>query len=155
MGEFSAIQSFTRGPPVPRFLNHGRAARATFDMEPLPMPSDVKGAGAAGASAPAGESAVAEGATTKKELPPVAEPPSARLIVRLFLIPLLIAAGVVTVMLLFGALSGGYKSVYEAVDELERTGGGERTADVLVGPGSKQRYIAAQYISFEMRRMAE
>ena len=122
-------------------------------MERLPMPSDVKGAGAA--SVPEGESAVAEGATTKKELPPVAEPPSAKLIVRLFLIPLLIAAGVVTVMLLFGALSGGYKSVYEAVDELERTSGGERTADVLVGPGSKQRYIAAQYISFEMRRMAE
>jgi hypothetical protein len=116
------------------------------------MPSDLKGQPAPGALP---ESAVAEGVTTKKELPPVAEPPSAKLIVRLFLIPLLIAAGVVTVMLLFGALSGGYKSVYEAVDELERTSGGERTADVLVGPGSKQRYIAAQYISFEMRRMAE
>jgi hypothetical protein len=118
-------------------------------METLPMPSDLKGKG------PSGETVTAEGPTTKKELPPLPEPPSAKMIVRLFLIPLLIAAAVVIIMSLIGALAGGYKSVYDAVDEFERLGGGGRTADVLVGPGSKQRYIAAQYISIEMRRMAE
>ena len=118
------------------------------------MPSDVKGKDGAPASPP-GESVTADGATTKKELPPLPEPPSAKMIVRLFLIPLLIAGAVVLIMTLIGALSGGYKSVYDAIDEFEKLGGGGRTADVLVGPGSKQRYIAAQYISIEMRRMAE
>src|SRR6185503_2325712 len=118
-------------------------------METLPMPSDLKGKG------PSGETVTAEGPTSKKELAPLPEPPSAKMIVRLFLIPLLIAAAVVIIMSLIGALAGGYKSVYDAIDEFERLGGGGRTADVLVGPGSKQRYIAAQYISIEMRRMAE
>jgi hypothetical protein len=153
-------ETFTnRRSAAPTFRIAPAPPQDVVSMETLPMPSDVKGVRGNGA-APAAAADVAtegatEGATTKKELPPLSEPPSARLIVRLFLIPLLIAAGVIAIMVPIGLLSGGYKSVYDAVDELERTTGGARTADVLVGPGSKQRYIAAQYISFEMRRMAE
>jgi hypothetical protein len=72
----------------------------------------------------------------------------------LFLIPLLIAAGVIGVMLPISRLAGGDASLEQALADLKRSGG-ERTADVLVGPGAKQRYLAAQIVSVRMKEMME
>src|SRR5688572_14260267 len=113
-------------------------------MRDLPMPSDVQrdakpsahstdpAAGHAAASRPAatdaGEIAAAE---------PLREPPSAKLIVQLFLVPLIIVALAVGIMFLIGRLAGGTPSFEDALARLRRPGG-ERTAEFLVGPGSKQ-----------------
>jgi hypothetical protein len=102
-------------------------------MEPLQMPSDVKKA--AGVAASASE--------------PI-EPPSVKLIVRLFLIPLVIVAIAVGVMFLIGLLAGGEPSMEDAVARL-RNPGGERTADYLVGPASKQRYLDAKTLVDKMK----
>src|SRR5215203_633623 len=100
--------------------------------ESLPMPSDVKKSEANDAANPSLD--------PQAEL---VEPPSAKLIVRLFLIPLIIVALAVGVMFLIGQMAGSKPSFEEALTRL-RQPGGERTADVLVGPGSKQRYMDAK-----------
>jgi hypothetical protein len=99
------------------------------------MPSDVKDGKAAGDAA-RDETAI--------------EPPSVKLIVRLFLIPLVIVGIAVGVMFLIGLLAGGEPSFDEAVARMKNPGGG-RTVDMLVGPGSKQRYIDAKTIVDKMK----
>jgi hypothetical protein len=106
-------------------------------MEPLLMPSDAKAAAGPGGGTPAVDLAVGE-------------PPSVKLIVRLFLIPLMIVAAAVGVMFLIGLLAGGTPSMEELVQRLRRPGGG-RTANVLVGPGSKQRFLDAEALSDTIR----
>jgi len=105
-------------------------------LDPLPMPSDVKD------GQPAPSAAVEDS---------VIEPPSVKLIVRLFLIPLVIVAIAVGVMFLIGLLAGGEPSFDEAVARMRNPGGG-RTVDMLVGPGSKQRYIDAKTIVDKMKQ---
>jgi hypothetical protein len=106
-------------------------------MEELPLPSDVKKAlTSPDAAAPPSE--------------PI-EPPSVKLIVRLFLIPLLIVAAAVGVMFLVGLMAGGEPSMEQALQRL-RGAGGERTATYLVGPGSKQRYLDAKVIIDKMKQ---
>jgi len=100
------------------------------------MPSDVKDGKAAGDAA---------------RDDAVVEPPSAKLIVRLFLIPLVIVGIAVGVMFLIGLLAGGEPSFDEAVARMKNPGGG-RTVDMLVGPGSKQRYIDAKTIVDKMKQ---
>jgi len=73
-------------------------------MNDLPMPSDVKRS-----AAPAGGAAT--GAPTDQ---PLVEPPSVKLIVRLFLIPFFIVAAAVGVMFLIGRLAGGTPSFEQA-----------------------------------------
>jgi hypothetical protein len=104
-------------------------------MDDLLMPSDVKKA-----AQPAAGSATTE---------PI-EPPSVKLIVRLFVIPLIIVAIAVGVMFLIGLLAGGEPSMQEALNRLKNPGG-ERTADYLVGPASKQRYLDAKTLVDEMK----
>jgi hypothetical protein len=99
------------------------------------MPSDMKASDSAGA----------------KKLPLPPEPPSVKLIVRLFLIPLLIAAAVIGIMVPFGWLTGGQKSIDAALNDLRRPGG-QRTGEWLVGPGAKQRYIDANTLSEHLRQ---
>ena len=99
------------------------------------MPSDVKAAGD----------------PDSPKLPPPPEPPSVKLIVRLFLIPLLIAAAVIGIMIPFGWLTGGAKSLDVAIADLKRPGG-QRTGEFLVGPGAKQRYIDAKTIIDHLRQ---
>jgi hypothetical protein len=106
-------------------------------MNDLPMPSDLKK-----------ESAAA--VPPKAEETPLVEPPSAKLIVRLFLIPLVIVAIAVGIMFLIGLLAGKPASFEEAMARLKRPGGG-RTAEMLVGPGSKQRYIDAKTLVDKMK----
>jgi hypothetical protein len=106
----------------------------------LPMPSDVKSP----PPPPGGPGAPAES--------PLIEPPSAKLIVRLFLIPFLIVAAAVGVMFLIGRLAGGTPSFDEAMTRL-RNPGGERTVEVLVGPGSKQRYMDAKTIADKITKV--
>jgi hypothetical protein len=108
-------------------------------MNDLPMPSDHE--------KPADKSAPAE---AKAEEIPLAEPPSAKLLVRLFLIPLIIVAVAVGIMFLIGLLAGRPASFEEALARLKRPGGG-RTADMLVGPGAKQRYIDAKTLVDKMK----
>src|SRR5437016_6125883 len=99
-------------------------------MNELPMPSDVK----------------------KEEASKTAvEPPSAKLLVRLFLIPALIVAVAVGIMLLIGRMAGGEPSLEEALARL-KSPGGERTADYLVGPASKQRYMDAKALTDKMKQ---
>jgi HEAT repeat protein len=105
------------------------------------MPSDVKAASAAEEKSGAGSGA---------KLPPPPEPPSVKLIVRLFLIPLLIAGAVIGIMVPFGWLAGGQKSLDSALNDLRRPGG-QRTGEWLVGPGAKQRYIDAKTIVDHLR----
>jgi hypothetical protein len=100
----------------------------------LPMPSDLRRA------APQGESA--------GEL---VEPPGAKLIVRLFLIPALIVAAAVGVMFLIGSLAGREPSMEEALQGL-RGRGGQRTTSYLIGPGSKQRYLYAKTLADTMKQ---
>ena len=99
------------------------------------MPSDVKATGEPGVV----------------KLPPVPEPPSIKLVVRLFLIPLLIAGAVIGIMVPFGWLTGGQKSLEVAISDLKRPGG-QRTGEWLVGPGAKQRYIDAKTIIDHLRQ---
>jgi hypothetical protein len=81
---------------------------------------------------------------------PLIEPPSVKLIVRLFVIPLAIVAVAVGVMFLVGLLAGGEPTLEEAVARL-RSPGGERTGDYLVGPASKQRYLDAKTLVDKMK----
>src|SRR5688572_19588053 len=101
-------------------------------MTELPMPSDVKRAAAAPATAP------------------LAEPPSVKLIVRLSVIPLPIVRAAVGVMMLISLLAGSGASVEEAFQRF-KTPGGARTADWLVGPAAKQRYRDAQTLVNQMK----
>ena len=114
-------------------------------MNELPMPSDVlkQAAGASGAAAgvpraPAGPD------------DSVVEPPSIKLIVRLFVIPLVIVALAVGVMFLISLMAGGTPTMDEALERLKRPGG-SRTADFLVGPASKQRYMDAKTLVDQMK----
>jgi hypothetical protein len=102
------------------------------------MPSDIKGATAMQRS-PAD-------ATT-----PLVEPPSVKLIVRLFLIPFFIVAVAVGIMFLISLLAGRTPTVDEAIAGLKSSGGGGRTADLLVGPGAKQRYLYAKTLTDHMK----
>ena len=104
-------------------------------MTELPMPSDLrKGTpGATGAPAEA-----------------VGEPPSVKLIVRLFVIPLIIVALAVGVMFLISLMAGGTPTMEEALKRLENPGG-NRTADWLIGPASKQRYMDAKTLVDQMK----
>src|SRR5438874_11470259 len=87
-------------------------------MNDLPMPSDLR------AGAPL--------ATPRGENPaqPAIEPPSVKLIVRLFVIPFLIVAAAVGIMMLIGAMAGGTPSVPGAITRLKRRGRA-RVADWL------------------------
>jgi hypothetical protein len=114
-------------------------------MTDLPMPSDVKKAAEADRAAAAAEQA------PDGQAGPVIEPPSAKLLVRLFLIPLLIVAGAVGVMFLIGLLTGGTPSFDDALAGLKEAGG-ERTGGVLVGPGAKQRYMYAKALTDQMKQ---
>src|SRR5205814_3641787 len=105
-------------------------------MEQLPMPSDLLAAQSTGAGAAGTE-------------PPI-EPPSVKLIVRLFLIPLIIVAAAVGVMFLIGRMAGGEPSFEEAMQRLKNPGG-ERTANYLIGPGAKQRYLDAKTLTDKMK----
>jgi PBS lyase HEAT-like repeat len=82
---------------------------------------------------------------------PLIEPPSVKLIVRLFLIPAIIVALAVGVMFLIGRLAGSPPTFEEALNGL-KSEGGERTADWLVGPGAKQRYLYAQTLTDQMKQ---
>jgi hypothetical protein len=105
----------------------------------LPMPSDVlKDAGAQ-------PSAGVPGATE-----PPGEPPSVKLIVRLFVIPLIIVSLAVGLMFLISLMAGGTPTMEEALERLKRPGG-NRTADWLVGPASKQRYMDAKTLVDQMK----
>src|SRR5205814_7990827 len=79
------------------------------------------------------------------------EPPSVKLIVRLFLIPAMIVAAAVGVMFLIGRMAGSAPTFEEALNGLKGQGG-ERTADWLVGPGAKQRYLYAQTLTDQMKQ---
>lgn len=105
-------------------------------MSNLPMPSDLTAEATTRAAGPS-------------QTEPV-EPPSAKLLVRLFLIPFVIVALAVGVMFLIGLLAGGTPTVAEAVQRLKNPGGA-RTADFLLGPGSKQRYIDAKTLVDQMK----
>ena len=109
-------------------------------MNDLPMPSDLKGSPTAPANAPAAGSE------------PLVEPPSVKLVVRLFLIPFFIVAAAVGVMFLIGRLAGGTPSFDEALTRLKNPGG-ERTVDMLVGPGSKQRYMDAKTVADKIMKL--
>ncbi len=102
------------------------------------MPSEVK------ASAAPAQAATPE---TQQSL---VEPPSAKLLVRLFLIPLFIVAIAVGIMFLIGRLAGGTPTFDEALQRLKNPGG-ERTVDLLIGPGSKQRYMDAKTLVDQMK----
>ncbi len=105
-------------------------------MNELPMPSDVK------KEQPAPEGAAADTSAI--------EPPSVKLIVRLFVIPAIIVAVAVGIMFLIGMMAGSPSNFEDALGRLKRPGGG-RTADWLVGPGSKQRYIDAKTLVDKMK----
>ena len=110
-------------------------------MTELPRPSDVLKAAASPSPAPAGAGSSADA---------VGEPPSVKLIVRLFVIPLLIVAVAVGVMFLISLLAGGTPSMEEALTRLKNPGG-NRTAGWLVGPASKQRYMDAKTLVDKMK----
>ena len=101
-------------------------------MADLLMPSDVRSDPAQGGG-PA----------------PLPEPPSAKLVVRLFLIPLLIVAAAIGVMLLIRGCTPSDMSLSDALRELRRSGG-ERTGP-FIGPAAKQRYLAASVLIKRLR----
>ena len=116
-------------------------------MTELPMPSDVlKQAGAPGAAG----GPAAPGASPALPAESVGEPPSVKLVVRLFVIPLIIVALAVGVMFLISLMAGGTPTMEEALERLKRPGG-NRTADLLVGPASKQRYMDAKTLVDQMK----
>ena len=112
------------------------------------MPSDVKSSPAAGAAS--SSTASPEGVDPIVAGAPMVEPPSVKLIVRLFLIPLFIVAAAVGVMFLIGRLAGGTPSTEELLTRLRNPGGG-RTAQMLIGPGSKQRFLDAKALTDTMK----
>lgn len=101
-------------------------------MDELPMPSDLRDE------------------TKPAKDQELIEPPSIKLIVRLFLIPLAIVSVAVGIMFLVGLLAGGEPSLDDAVSRL-RNPGGERTTGYLVGPASKQRYLDAKTLVDRMK----
>jgi len=105
------------------------------DLTPLPMPSDISGA---------------QNSTAAPERTLI-EPPSVKLIVRLFLIPLLIVAAAVGVMFLVGLLAGKEPTFDEAIARLRSNPSGGRTAEYLIGPGAKQRYLDAKSLTDKMK----
>jgi hypothetical protein len=105
-------------------------------MNELPMPSDVKASDKENVSQAPGVGGV--------------EPPSVKLVVRLFLIPAIIVAVAVGIMLLIGRMAGGEPSLEEALARLKNPGG-ERTAAWMVGPASKQRYMDAKALTDKMK----
>jgi hypothetical protein len=104
------------------------------EPNPLPMPSDISGAKKA--------------AQNEQTL---VEPPSVKLIVRLFLIPLLIVGAAVGVMFLVGLLAGKEPTFDEAIARLRSNPSGGRTAEYLIGPGAKQRYLDAKALTDKMK----
>lgn len=78
------------------------------------------------------------------------EPPSVKLVVRLFLIPLLIVGAAVGVMFLISLMAGGTPTTKQALAGLRGEGGG-RTAEWLLGPGAKQRYMWAKTLVDQMK----
>ncbi|CAN5603087.1 hypothetical protein BH09PLA1_BH09PLA1_28720 [soil metagenome] len=106
-------------------------------MNELPMPSDLK------------RDADASAVDANSDAP-LADPPGAKLIIRLFLIPFAIVALAVGVMYLISLMAGREPTFDEAIAGLKSAGGG-RTADMLVGPGSKQRYIYAKALTNKMK----
>lgn len=108
----------------------------------LPMPSDLRGEPA---------SAAGDGTRTPpgSTAPPI-EPPSVKLIVRLFVIPLLIVGIAVAVMVFIAMLAGGTPSISDELADLSRGGGGGRTGP-LVGPSAKQRYLDAKMLVDQMK----
>jgi len=85
---------------------------------------------------------------------PQIEPPSFKLLGQLFIIPLIIVCAAVGIMFLIGVFAGSEQtpSLEQALSRLHNPGGG-RTADVLVGPGSKQRYIDAKAVADHLMRL--
>jgi hypothetical protein len=115
-------------------------------MTDLPMPSEVR----ALAVKELGDAAQAAGGTAgDKGAGTVVEPPSVKLILRLFIVPLLIAAAVVGIMLPIAHMAEGPSSLEAAMERLKNPGG-ERTMS-LVGPGSKQRYMDAKTLVDHMK----
>ena len=74
---------------------------------------------------------LANGAADKSDTPAI-EPPSVKLVVRLFLIPAFIVAAAVGVMFLIGRMAGTPPTFEEALNGLKGEGG-EHLADWLVG----------------------
>lgn len=114
-------------------------------MSELPLPSDVRGGSAAGERARVGY-ASPKGTPQDKSLP---EPPTFRGLVRLFVIPLLIAGGVVAIMIPIGRMAGGNLTLEQHLERLKQPGG-ERTMG-LIGPASKQRFIDAKAVVDHMK----
>jgi hypothetical protein len=115
-------------------------------MSELPMPSEVRALVAkevVEAARVAGGGGGAEGTGA------VVEPPSVKMVLRLFIIPLLIAAAVVGIMLPIAHMAEGPASMEAAIERLKNPGG-ERTLS-LVGPGSKQRYMDAKTLVDHMK----
>src|SRR4051812_6896680 len=115
-------------------------------MSELPMPSEVRALAVKelGQAAPTLGSGAGE-----KDARPLVEPPSVKLILRLFIIPLLIAAAVVGIMVPIAHLAGGPSSLDSAMERLKNPGG-ERTMS-LIGPGAKQRYMDAKTLVDHMK----
>jgi len=102
-------------------------------MNELPMPSDLRAS-----------------AQPESSNQVTVEPPSVKLIVRLFLIPFLIVATAVGVIYLISLMAGRDPTIDEAITGL-KSAGGERTGELLVGPGSKQRYLYAKTLTDKMK----
>src|SRR5258706_8793226 len=115
-------------------------------MSELPMPSEVRALALkelGGAAQTQAEIAGEKGAGR------VIEPPSVKVILRLFMMPLLIGAAVVGIMLPIAHMAGGPASLDAAMERLKNPGG-ERTLN-LVGPGAKQRYMDAKTLVDHMK----
>lgn len=108
------------------------------------MPSDVLKQAPGVAAGAAGIPSAPDAADS------VGEPPSVKLLVRLFVIPLIIVALAVGIMFLISLMAGGTPTMEEALDRLKRPGG-SRTAEMLVGPASKQRYMDAKTLVDRMK----
>ena len=106
------------------------------------MPSDLNPKSSSGSSG-LGAGFVAPEQIGKLVPPP--EPPSVKLIVRLFVIPLLIVVAIGAVVIPVGMLAGNRKSLDAALRGLQNPGG-ERTGGILVGPAAKERYLDAKTI---------
>jgi hypothetical protein len=114
------------------------------------MPSDVKRPARAAATEEGAQTPSTSTSATSSE--PLPEPPSAKLIARLFIIPLLIVAAAVGIMFIIGRMAGGNPSFDDALKRL-RNPGGERTVDMLIGPGSKQRYMDAKTVADKIMKV--
>jgi hypothetical protein len=115
-------------------------------MIELPMPSDVKKAAPA-ASGDASSDAPAE---VRSDATATVEPPSLKLVVRLFVIPLVIVAAAVGIVTLISMMAGAPPTFDQALSGLKEPGG-RRTGGVLVGPASKQRYMYAKALADGMK----